>query len=167
MTHFALKSRNSFDIDDVFESIYNKIISHVRESLGKGSGQITNSVIEHNINISKYDPLAGSSYKKITEIIRPYKKGLAKIRNIDDNECFKWYLVRYFHPEDHNLKRIKKADKDFARKLNFKVIKFLAKDRDMHKLEKRIQSTLVFLVMKTRKNIQYMYQKNVVKTSHY
>ena len=38
MTHFPLKSRNSFDIDDVFESIYNKIISHVRESLGKGSG---------------------------------------------------------------------------------------------------------------------------------
>ena len=92
---------------------------------------------------------------------------MANIRNIDDNEFFKWYLVRYFHPEDHNLKRIKKADKDFARKLNFKVIKFLAKDRDMHKLEKRIQSTLVFLVMKTRKNIQYMYQKNVVKTSHY
>ena len=38
MTHFALKSRNNFDIDDVFESIYTKIISHVRKSLGKGSG---------------------------------------------------------------------------------------------------------------------------------
>ena len=37
MTHFALKSRNSFDVDDVFESIYNKIISHLRNSLGKGS----------------------------------------------------------------------------------------------------------------------------------
>ena len=65
MTHFALKSRNSFDVDDVFESIYNKIISHVRNSLGKGSRQITKSVIEHNINISKYDLLAGSSYKKL------------------------------------------------------------------------------------------------------
>ena len=29
--------------------------------------------------------------------------------NPDDNECFKWCLVRYLHPADHNPKRITKA----------------------------------------------------------
>ena len=49
------------DIDDVFESIYTIIISNIQKSLGKGSGWIIDSVVKHNIRISKY-PLAGSSY---------------------------------------------------------------------------------------------------------
>ena len=32
-----------------------------KKSLGKGSGWITDSVIENNINTSKYNQLAGSS----------------------------------------------------------------------------------------------------------
>ena len=35
---------------------------HIQKSLGKGSVWIIVSVIEQNINISKYNPLAGSSY---------------------------------------------------------------------------------------------------------
>ena len=35
--------------------------------------------------------------------------------------------------------------------------------RDMHKIKKRIPSALVFLDMEIKKNIQSMYQKNVVK----
>ena len=52
---------NESDIDDVFESNYT-IISNIQKSLGKGSGWIIDSVSSHNISISKYNPLAGSSY---------------------------------------------------------------------------------------------------------
>ena len=80
-------------------------------------------------------------------------------QNIYDNECFKWCLVRYLHPADYHLARITKADKDLARKLDFKDIKFPVKIRNIHKTEKRVLSPLVFLVMKITKNIQYMYKK--------
>ena len=63
--------------------------------------------------------------------------GLINIQNIDDNECFKWLLVRYLHLADHNPKIITKADKDFAKNLDFKDIKFLVKVRDTHKIEKK------------------------------
>ena len=53
------------DIDDAFESIYTTIISNIQITLGKGSGWITDSVIDHNISISKYIPLARSSYMKL------------------------------------------------------------------------------------------------------
>ena len=54
------------DIDEIaFKAIYNTVISNIQKSLGKGSGWITDSVIEHDINISKYNPLAGSSYIKL------------------------------------------------------------------------------------------------------
>ena len=64
-------------------------------------------------------------------------KGLINIQNVGDNECFKWCLVRYLHPVDRNPARIKKADKDFAKRLDFKDIKFPVKIRDNHKIEKQ------------------------------
>ena len=36
-----------------------------KNSLGKGSGWIIDSVIDNNINVSKYNPLAGRSYIKL------------------------------------------------------------------------------------------------------
>ena len=40
---------NESDIDNAFESVYTKIISNMQKSLGKGSGWIIDSVMEHNI----------------------------------------------------------------------------------------------------------------------
>ena len=53
------------NINDVFKSIYTKIISNKQKSLGKGSDWITDSVIEHKISISKYNPLPESSSIKL------------------------------------------------------------------------------------------------------
>ena len=57
------------------------------------------------------------------------------IQNIDDKGCVKWSIVRYSNPADCKPARITKADKDFAKKLDFKDIKFPAKIRDIHKIE--------------------------------
>ena len=42
-----------------------KAVTNIQKSLGKGSGWIIDLVIDHNINISKYNPLFGSSYTKL------------------------------------------------------------------------------------------------------
>ena len=55
---------NKSDIDDEFESIYSTTISNIQKSLGKGSRWIIDSVIDHTVSISKYNPLAGSNYLK-------------------------------------------------------------------------------------------------------
>ena len=49
---------NKSDIDDVFQSIYTTTIKSIQKSLGTGSGWIIDSVIDHTISISKYNPLA-------------------------------------------------------------------------------------------------------------
>ena len=81
----------------------------------------------------------------------------------DDNECFKWCLVRYLNPTNYNPRRITNADKDVAKRLDFKDTKFPVKIRDIHKFEKKNSIGIGVLVMKTGKNIQPMYQSNVVK----
>ena len=44
---------NESDINDVFQSIYTTVISNMQKPLGKGSDWITDSVVDHNISISK------------------------------------------------------------------------------------------------------------------
>ena len=48
-------------INNVFESIYSAVISNIQKSLE--SGWVIDSVTDHNI--SKYNPLAGSSCIKL------------------------------------------------------------------------------------------------------
>ena len=43
---------NESDIENVFKSIYTTVIANMQESLGKGSGWIIDSVIDHTIRIS-------------------------------------------------------------------------------------------------------------------
>ena len=106
---------NESDIDDnVFKSIYTTVITNIQKIFGKGSGWIIDSVIQHNINIWKYNPLAGSSYIKLPKELDQPRKGLINIEKIDDNEWCKWSLVRYLNPADCTPARITKADKDFA-----------------------------------------------------
>ena len=112
--------------------------------------------------MSKYNALARSSYIKLLKKLDHPRKGLINLQNNDDNECFKWCLVKYLIPADHNTRRITKADKYFAKGIDFKDKNFPVKIRDIHKIEKGIPSVLMFLATKIKKNIQSMYQKNFV-----
>ena len=148
----------------MIESIYSTIISNIQKSLGKCSDWNIDLVIDHTISISKYNPLAGKSYEKLPKELDHPRKVLINIQNIDDNECFKWSIVRYFNPANHRPTRIAKADKEFAKKLDFKGINFPVKSKShSQNQKKRILLTLMFLTKKIRKNIQSVYQKNAVK----
>ena len=104
---------------------------------------IIDSVV-NNVNISKYNPLAGSSYIKLQTILDHPRKGLINIQNTNDNGCFKQRLVRYLYPTDHNPRRIRKLDKLYGDKLDFKDIKFPAKVRDIHKIERKNSINISF-----------------------
>ena len=73
---------------DYKKKIYTTVIPSLQNSLGKGSSWITDSVTEHNISVSKYNPLAGSKYIKLHKELDYPRKGLINIQNIDDNKCF-------------------------------------------------------------------------------
>ena len=69
------------------------------------------------------------------------------------------------HNANNNPRRNRKADKDFAKEVDFKDTKFPFKLElfTKKKKKKRIISALMFLVMKTKKNIQYKCQKILAK----
>ena len=145
---------NEMNIDDAFESIYTTVITNQQKSLEECSGWIIDSVIDHTISISNNNPLARNNCVKLPKELDHPRKALIDIQNTDDNKCFKWCLVWYLNPADDNRRSITKADKNFAKRPDFKDIKFPVKIRDIHKIEKKIPSALAFLVMKIKKNIQ-------------
>ena len=127
------------DIDDnVFKSIYTTIISNIQKSLGKSLSWIIDSVKEHNINISKYHPLAGSSYIKLPKELNNPRKDLINIQNMNDNERFKWLL----------------ADEILADELYFEDIKFLVRIKDFHKIEEKNSIGISVLGYEIKKNLQ-------------
>ena len=67
------------------QSVYTTIISNIKKSLQKGSGWIIDSVTDHTITISKYNPLPESSYIKLPKELDHPRKGLINIQNTDDN----------------------------------------------------------------------------------
>ena len=108
-------------IDDVFQWISTTIIRNIQKSLKNGSAWIIDSVIDHTISISKYNTLAGSSYIKLPKELDHPRKGLINIQNTDDDEYFKWCLVRYLNSGYHHPARIKKAEKNFQRDVILKT----------------------------------------------
>ena len=149
----------------MFQSIYATSTTSIQKSLGKDLGWIIDSVIDQIICISKYNTIAGSSYTNLSKDLDHPRKGFINIQNTDDNECFKWSLVRYVNPANHYPVRITKADKYLAKRLDFKDIKLPVEIRYIHKFEKKISSELVFLTMKIKKNI-HLCTKNFFEEKH-
>ena len=63
---------------------------------------------------------------------------------MNDNECFKWCIVRYLHPADHHSTRIRKIDEVLPDELDFEDIKLPVKIRRKKNL-KRIQSSNLYI----------------------
>ena len=77
---------NKSDIDDAFKSIYSTFISKIQKSLEQCSSWIIDSVTDHDMNISKYNLLAVSSFIKLLKELDHPRKDLINTQNIDDNE---------------------------------------------------------------------------------
>ena len=80
-----------------------------------------NSKIQHQLVILEIAPCEGSRYFPLPKELRNPMNGLINIQN-EDNECFRWCLVRYLNKK--NPEKIRNVDKEFAEQLNFKGIKF-------------------------------------------
>ena len=67
---------NESKIDDLFESVYNAILSNIRECLGKTLAWIIDLAVSYSINISQHNPLSDSNYIKLPKELEHPKKGL-------------------------------------------------------------------------------------------
>ena len=58
---------NENDTETVISDAGNELINRISEGISEGSGWVVKSVDKHEIDISKYKPLRGSSYLPLPE----------------------------------------------------------------------------------------------------
>ena len=75
--------------------IYGNVISNIQKSLGRSASCFLDSIVDHNINISKCNFLAVSSYTKLPNKLEHPRKDLLNIEDTDGSECFKYCLAIY------------------------------------------------------------------------
>ena len=95
---------NENDIETVISDAGNELINRISEWISEGSGWVIKSVDKHEIDISKYKPLRGSSYLPLPEKLKN-KKRLINIKNENYNECFRWCPLAYLFPDEINPQR--------------------------------------------------------------
>ena len=78
------------DIDNVFESIYNTVVTKIQQYQAVGLVWTIDSVEEQNISILEYKPLSGSSHTKLSKQLNHSRKDLINIQNTVNNKCLRW-----------------------------------------------------------------------------
>ena len=145
-----------FDLNTSYETLKHRLSIYSSE----GSGWITDKIENIWINITNYDPLAGSSYIPLPSKVNNPKKGLINNTN-KDIERFKWYHIRFLNLTNSHPERINEQDKKIVSDLDYRGINFLMKARDYEILEERFNIN-VSVFGYENKVFPIMFQKNLM-----
>ena len=99
---------NEHDIEKVISDAGNELIDRISEWISEGNGWVIKSVDKHEIDISKYKPLRGSSYLPLSEKIKKqrliYK--IKMIMNSLDGAIWHSYFLLKIPGRFQNIKNI-------------------------------------------------------------
>ena len=115
---FAFHSKNnklileSTDLDEIYQEMIDEIEEEIQKvEEAEGSGWVFLEVENLTLHVSKWDPVNAGSYIDLPEALKN-KKAIINMKN-QDNECFKWCVLRALNPKDDHPERI---DKDLKSK---------------------------------------------------
>ena len=137
---FAFHSKGNkiiLESTDLYE-IYDEIIDEIEEEIQKtqdaeGSGWVFVEVENLTLHTSKWNPINAGSYIDLPEALKN-KKAIINMKN-QDEECFKWCVLRALYPKDTNPDRIDKDLKSKQDTLNMKGIRYPVNFRDIDRFE--------------------------------
>ena len=97
---------NKNDIESALQNMRSEIEDRIDRFTMEGSGWAVIGVLNHDLHVNKYDPLAARSYIPLPSEIQN-KKATINIQNSDD-KCFIYCLGRALDPtpEKTNLERV-------------------------------------------------------------
>ena len=95
------------NLDDVYTKMAEKVVKSFVTYTRKGSGWILKSIEKLDITLSKLNPLREGSYISLPECIKT-KEATINMKNLKDDECFKWAITRALNPVEVDPQRITK-----------------------------------------------------------
>jgi len=142
--HFQTKTIVNLEATDESE-LFNVMVDTIEERIPNFNQQGSNwrfqRVLSLDVHLVDYIPLRGSSYIKLPKFLRG-KKAVINIQNKDDNQCFKWSVLRHLHPCKNHPERLSSL-REYENNLDFTGIEFPVKIDDISTFEKRNQGISV------------------------
>ena len=89
------------EIDSFFGEATSAIVQKIEKFTKEGSGWMIDKCNTLFLNIAKYEPLKGSSYIPLPEVLA-HKKAIINVKN-QDQECLRWALRSALFPAKNNL----------------------------------------------------------------
>lgn len=121
----------------------------------RGSGFTLAEIVELNVQISRYNSLAGSSFIELPKYLKS-KQAIINVNN-NDQMCFKYAILSCLYPAKNgkNAQRVR-SYKKYWDKLNFTGIKFPVSLKDIAKFENQNEAYAinVYMYEKEEKEIQ-------------
>ena len=105
--------------------LYNEMADEIEEEMQKvqnaeGSGWQFLNVIKLVLHTTKWDPINAGSYIELPEVLKN-KHAIINMKN-QDEECFKWCVLRALNPKNKNAERIDSDLKSKQNTINMKGI---------------------------------------------
>ena len=108
------------------KKLLDKMIARIEEVLANfqqsGSNWVFQEIQRLEIHFANWQPLGGSTFIPLPAKLKN-KKGVIIIKN-EDNQCFKWCVVRALNPVDQNSNRLTKELVKQSKSLNWNGLKF-------------------------------------------
>ena len=124
MLNFIQKLRHLKGKDE--NKLFDKIIARIGEVLANfqrsGSNWVFVSINQLEIHMADWKPISGSSYIPLPKKIK--NKGAVINMKNEDNQCFKWCVVRALNPVEKNSEQITKELKDQSERLDWSGLRF-------------------------------------------
>ena len=122
--------------EDIYDEMKEEILEEVEKTeYAKGSGWQFEKVEQLVLHTTRWDPLNAGSYIELPPALKN-KKAIINMKNEDD-ECFKWCVLRALNPKDKNPDRIDKDLKSKAETLNMQGIRYPVNFRDIDRFEQQ------------------------------
>ena len=110
-------------------AVYDRSIQTIEERIQnfnqRGSNWRFQRVLSLDVHFTDFQPLRGSTFLPLPSKIST-KKAVINMKN-DDDQCFKWSVVRALNPVDVHPERITKELKDQSERLDWSGLKFPVK----------------------------------------
>ena len=120
------------------EDIYNEMVEEIEEEIQKiedaeGSGWVFLNVKKLVLHTTRWDPINAGSYIDLPEALKN-KKAIINMKN-QDEECFKWCVLRALYPKVRDAERIDNDLKSKQDTINMKGIQYPVSFRGIDRFE--------------------------------
>ena len=118
--------------------LYNEMVEEIEEEMQKaemaeGSGWVFLNVKKLVLHTTRWDPINAGSYIDLPKALKN-KKAIINMKN-QDEECFKWCVLRALYPKDRDAERIDKDLKSKQDTINMKGIQYPVSFRGIDRFE--------------------------------